>query len=78
MDSFPNILEQPQPKPEEDFDEEKVKFISNKVPIKNFHGMPQATYLANSNEDKVRMFREYYKKLVDKFYSNGGKILFFF
>ena len=77
MDRSLNILEQPQPKPEEEFDEEKVKFISGKVPIWDFYGISQATYLAYSNEDKVRMFREYYKKLVYKFYSNGGKMFLF-
>ena len=61
MDHFFNILEQPQPKPEEKFDEEKVKFISSKVPIWDFYGIPQATYLDYSGEDKMRIFREYYK-----------------
>ena len=61
MDRFLNILEQSQPKPKEEFHEEKFKVISSKVPIWDFYGIPQATYLAYANEDKVRMFREYYK-----------------
>ena len=64
MDRFLNILEQPQPKPKEGFDEEKVNFISSKIPIWDFYGIPQETYLAYCNEDKVRMFKEYYKKLI--------------
>ena len=77
MDRFLNILEQPQPKPKEEFDEEKVKFISSKVTIWNFYGIPQATYLAYSNEEKVRMFGEYYKKLLDKYYNNASKMFLF-
>ena len=39
-----------------------------------FYAIPQATYLAYSNEEKVRIFREYYKKLVGEYYKNGGKM----
>ena len=45
--------------------------------IWDFYGIPQTNYLAYSNKDKVRMFREYSKKLIDKFYSNCGKVFLF-
>ena len=77
MDRFLNILEQPQPKPKEEFDKEKVKFISSKVTIWNFYGIPQATYLDYSNEEKVTTFGEYYKKLLDKYYNNASKMFLF-
>ena len=41
VNHFLNIFEQPQPKPEEEFDEEKVKFISGEAPIWDFYGIPQ-------------------------------------
>ena len=78
MDCSLNILEQRQQKPKEEFEEEKVNFISSKVRIWDFYDIPLATYLAYSIEDKVRMFREYHKKLIDKFYSTCGKIILFY
>lgn len=69
MDRFLNILEAP--RPEETFDEEKIRFINSKILIWDFFCILQANYLAYSNEEKSRMFRDYCQKLVNKYYGNG-------
>lgn len=71
MNKFLNILEKPQQ--EETFDEEKVHFINSKIFIWDFYGISQATYLCYNNEEKSKMFIDYYKKLVENFYGNNGK-----
>ena len=63
MDRFLNILEAP--RPEETFDEEKTRFINSKILIWDFFCIPQATYLAYSNEEKSRMFIDYCQKLIN-------------
>ena len=45
-----NILEEPQPKPEEEIDEEKFRFIASKTSIWDFYGTPQSKYLAYSRK----------------------------
>ena len=45
MDRFLNILEEPQPKPEENIDEKKLRHIASKISIWDFYGIPQANYL---------------------------------
>ena len=75
MERYLNILEAPRQQQEETFDEEKIKFINSKISIWDFFGIPQATYLSYANEEKSRMFKEYYTKLVDKF-CGQGKFLF--
>ena len=77
MDCFLNILEKPQPKPQETTDEEKLRHIASKISIWDFCGIPQANYLAYSKEEKRRMFKEYYNKSVSKFYGTGKPNLFF-
>ena len=68
MDRFLNILEENQPTPEEIIDEAKLKW--------DFFGIPQANYLSLSKDQKLRMFREYYKKLVLRYFR--GKNIYFF
>ena len=76
MDRFFNILEEKQPMPEEIVDEEKLRFIASKISIWDFFGIPQTNYLALSKDEKLRMFNDYYKKLVLKYF--GGKNIFCF
>ena len=78
MERYLNILEVPRQQQEETFDEEKIKFINSKISIWDFFGIPQATYLSYANEEKSRMFKEYYTKLVDKFCSQGKFFVWFF
>ena len=58
MDRFLNILEEPQPKPEETTDEQKLRHIACKISIWDFYRIPQATYLAYPKEEKMSMFKE--------------------
>ena len=77
MDCFLNILKEPQPKPEENTDEEKLRRIASKISIWDFYGILQANYLAFSKEEKMRMSKEFYNKSVSKFYAIGEPTLFF-
>ena len=74
MERYLNMLGAPWSNQEENFDEEKIKFVSAKVSVWDYYGNPQSTYLAYTNEEKSKMLREYYKKLVDK-YHDIGKII---
>ena len=74
MDHFLNILEEKQP--EKIIDETKLRYIALQISIWDFFGIPQADYLAFSMDKKWRMFSEYYKKLVLKYF--GGKNISFF
>ena len=69
MEWYLNILEARPQQQEETFDEEKGRFINSKMSIWDYFGVPQATYLGYMNEDKSRMFKEYYNKLVNRYYS---------
>ena len=76
MDRFLNILEENQPTPEEIIDEAKLKYIASQISLWDFFGIPQANYLSLSKDEKLRMFREYYKKLVLRYFR--GKNIYFF
>lgn len=78
MGKYLNILEAPWQKQQEIFDEETVKFISSKISIWDYFGNPQATYLSYTGEEKSKMFREYYNKLVDTYFRTGNLFLFVF
>ena len=67
MERYLNILEVSRQQQEETFDEEKIRFVNSKISIWNFFGVSQATYLGYTNEEKSRMFKEYYSKLVNKY-----------
>lgn len=43
---------------------EKLRYIASEITVWDFFGIPQSTYLAYSNDEKLRMVNEYYKKLV--------------
>ena len=72
MEKYLSIIEVPC-RQEETFDEENVKFISSKISIWDFSGVPQSSYLASSTEEKSAMFKQYYKKSASKYY---GKLFF--
>ena len=78
MERYLNILEAPRQQQEETFDEEKIRFVNSKISIWDFFGVPQATYLSYTNEEKSRMFKACYAKLVDKFYGQGKLFVCFF
>ena len=78
MGKYLTILETLQQQQQEIFDEEKVKFINSKISIWDYFGNPQATYLSYTGEEKSKMFREYYNKLVDTYYGTGNLFLFVF
>ena len=79
IEEFLNILEAPRQQQQQDnFDKEKTKYISSKISILDFFGIPQATYLNYPVEGKSKMFREYYSKLCEKYYRSTGKKNIFF
>ena len=56
---------------------EKLRYIASEITVLDFFGIPQSTYLAYSNDEKLRMVNEYYKKLVLNYFS-GKNFLHFF
>ena len=66
MERFLRILKEKQPVPEEIVDKLRHRFIASKISIWDFFGLPQTNYLALSKDEKSRMFKDYYKKLVLK------------
>ena len=77
MEKFLNILEAPRQQQQQDnFDEEKTRYISSKISIWDFYGIPQAIYLNCPVEEKSKMFRDYYYKLCGKYYGSTGKNYF--
>ena len=78
MEHHLNILEAPQQQQEEIFGEEKIRFINSKISIWDFFDVLQATYLSYMKEEKSRMFKEYYRKLVNKYYGQGKFFVCFF
>ena len=71
MEKFLNILEAPRPQQQQnDFDEEKTRYISSKISIWDFYGIPQATYLNYPVKEKSKIFRDYYK-LCEKYGVTG-------
>ena len=73
MEKFLNILVAPRPQQQQDnFDEEKTRFIRSKVAIWDFFGILQATYLNYPVEEKAKIFRGYYSKLCEKCYEWTG------
>ena len=56
---------------------EKLRYIASEITVWDFFGIPQSTYLAYSNDEKLRMVNEYYKKLVLNYF-NGKNFLHFF
>ena len=71
MEKYLNILEATQPQQDKTFDEEKVRFINSEISIWDYFGVPRATCFGYTNEEKSRMFKEYYNKLVNKCYDPG-------
>ena len=77
MGRYLNILEAPWQQQQEIFDEEKIKFTNSQISVWDFFGVPQTTYLNNTNKEKSRMFKEY-SKLFNKFYGQGKFFVCFF
>ena len=77
MEQYLNILEEKEPVSEEPIiGEQKLCYIASKIFIWDFFGIPQANYLALDKNEKVRMFSDYYKNLVFKYF--GEKKIYFF
>ena len=74
MNKFLDILETSEAQQEETFNEEKVRFINSKTGIWSYCGISKSAYLSYSHEEKTNTFRDYCKNLVEKYYSNNGKI----
>ena len=64
MERFLRILKEKQPVPEEIVDKLRHRFIASKISIGFFWAT--TNYLALSKDEKSRMFKDYYKKLVLK------------
>ena len=78
MEKFLNISEAPPPQQQQgSFDEEKTRYISSKISMWDFFGIPQATYLNYPVEEESNMFREYYFKLCEKYYGPTGQKNYF-
>ena len=76
MDRLLDILEEKIWKPAEIFDEERLRYIASQIYIWDFFGVSQSNYIVLYSAEKSRMFNEYYKKLVLKYF--GRKSLTFF
>ena len=77
MEKFLNILEAPRPQQQQnDFDEEKTRYISSKISIWDFYGIPQATYLNYPVEEKSKMFRDYIISSVKNITGRQVEIIF--
>ena len=77
MEKFLNILEAPRPQQQQnDFDEEKTRYISSKISIWGFYGIPQATYLNYPVEEKSKMFRDYIISSVKNITGRQVEIIF--
>lgn len=75
MEKFLNILESLRPQ-QDNFHEEKMWYISTKISLWDFFGIPEAIYRDFSVPEKSKMFREYYAKLSDNIM--GRQVKFFF
>ena len=75
VDKYLNILESPRPG-QGNFDAEKVWLMNSKISMWDFYGVPQEVYSTFSVEEKSKMLREYYSKLLQKYYGPGKKLLF--
>ena len=73
MDNFLSIFEK---KEEVKIDEEKLPFMASKVDIWDFFGISQSQYLSLSTEEKSKILREYYKKLLIVYFCDGKKSIF--
>ena len=71
MDRSPSILEAPELQQEEISDEERVRFSNSKILIWDYFGVVQSIYINSLAEEKSKMFKEYYSKLVEKYYGSG-------
>ena len=75
MEKYLNIVEQPHQQ-EKILDKEKLKFICSQISIWDFFGVPKDSYLALLTEEKSAMFKQYYTKLVAKYYGKSGKLFY--
>ena len=56
------MLEENHPEPEEVINEENLRYIMSQISIWDFFGIPKTKYFGFSQDEKSRMFKEYYKK----------------
>ena len=54
------------------------KYIASQIAIWDYFSIPRAQYLALNDAEKSRMFNEYYRKLVTKYFGTGKNFLIFF
>ena len=50
--------------------------MNSKISMWDFYGVPQEVYSCYSVEEKSKMFREYYRNLLQKYYGSGKKFPF--
>ena len=50
--------------------------MNSKISMWDFYGVPQEVYSCYSVEEKSKMFREYYRNLLQKYYRSGKKFPF--
>ena len=77
MNRYLNMFEENHPEPEEVINKEKLRYIMCQISIWNFFGIHKGKYLDFSQNRKSRMSKEYYKKLVLKYFSGKNISLLF-
>ena len=73
MENFLSIFEQ---KEEVKIDEEKLRFLATKVDIWDHFGITRSQQLSLDTDQKTKMLKEYYKKLVAVYFGDGKKNAF--
>ena len=73
MKNFLSIFEQ---KEEVKIDEEKLRFLATKVDIWDHFGITRSQKLSLDTDQKAKMLKEYYKKLVAVYFGEGKKNVF--
>ena len=77
MNRYLNMLEENHPEPDEVINKEKLRYIMCQISIWDFFGIHKGKYLDFSQNRKSRMSKEYYKKLVLKYFSGKNISLLF-
>ena len=77
MNHYLNMFEENHPEPEEVINKVKLRYIMCQISIWDFFGIHKGKYLDFSQNRKSRMSKEYYKKLVLKYFSGKNISLLF-
>ena len=78
MDKLLSILEENQQQVDQCIDAEKLKYIASKISIWDYFSIPRLQYLVLDDAEKSRMLKEYYRKLVTKYFGTGKNFSWFF